>query len=75
MVQRIDAIYENGVLRPIDPLKGLPEHARVRVTVESATGNVADLADVLGALSDEAAAEMTKIVEDEFERVDPREWQ
>jgi predicted DNA-binding antitoxin AbrB/MazE fold protein len=35
MKQRIDAIYENGVLQPLEPLN-LPEHERVSITVESA---------------------------------------
>jgi len=30
----IEAIYENGVLRPLQPL-ALPEHAHVRVSVET----------------------------------------
>jgi predicted DNA-binding antitoxin AbrB/MazE fold protein len=30
----VDAIYENGVLRPLSPL-ALPEHARVRLSVDS----------------------------------------
>jgi len=34
MRQRIDAVYENGVLRPLEPLK-LTDHQRVCVTVES----------------------------------------
>lgn len=29
----LDAIYENGLLRPLSPLS-LPEHTRVRVSVE-----------------------------------------
>ena len=35
MQQRIDAIYENGVLQPLEPLN-LPNHERVHITVESA---------------------------------------
>jgi predicted DNA-binding antitoxin AbrB/MazE fold protein len=35
MKQKIDAIYENGVLQPLEPLN-LPDHERVSVTVESA---------------------------------------
>ena len=34
MSQVVEAIYENGVLRPLAPLH-LPENARVRVAVES----------------------------------------
>jgi predicted DNA-binding antitoxin AbrB/MazE fold protein len=33
MTITLDAIYENGVLRPLSLLK-LPEHARVRVAVD-----------------------------------------
>jgi predicted DNA-binding antitoxin AbrB/MazE fold protein len=32
MTQHIEAIYENGLLRPLEPL-ALPEHARVRLDV------------------------------------------
>jgi predicted DNA-binding antitoxin AbrB/MazE fold protein len=35
MKQKIDAIYENGVLQPLEPLN-LADHERVSVTVESA---------------------------------------
>ena len=37
MPLRIDAVYENGVLRPLQPL-GLKEHERVVVSVTKATG-------------------------------------
>jgi predicted DNA-binding antitoxin AbrB/MazE fold protein len=33
MHQQIDAIYDNGILRPLVPLM-LPDKARVKVTVE-----------------------------------------
>ncbi len=35
MSKTVDAVYENGVLRPLEPL-GLREHQRVTVTVEEA---------------------------------------
>ncbi|MCI0333462.1 MAG: antitoxin family protein [Planctomycetes bacterium] len=35
MRQKIDAMYENGLLRPLEPLN-LPDRERVSVTVESA---------------------------------------
>jgi predicted DNA-binding antitoxin AbrB/MazE fold protein len=38
MRHTIDAIYENGLLRPLEPLN-LPDHERVSVTVESNTDN------------------------------------
>lgn len=33
MLQHFDAIYENGVLKPLQPI-ALPEHQRVRVSVD-----------------------------------------
>lgn len=40
MVQQLDAVYEGGVLRPLEPLV-LAEHQRVRVTVEGAPPSAA----------------------------------
>jgi predicted DNA-binding antitoxin AbrB/MazE fold protein len=37
----IDAIYEHGVLRPLRPL-ALPEHTRVRVSIDEAAPERAD---------------------------------
>jgi predicted DNA-binding antitoxin AbrB/MazE fold protein len=34
MSERIDAIYEGGVLRPLKPLS-LPDHARVKLTIDA----------------------------------------
>jgi len=42
MTRKIDAIYENGVLRPLEPLD-LEEQQRVRITID----NVDPLADLL----------------------------
>ncbi len=36
MIHNIDAIFDNGILRPIEPL-ALPEGARVHLRVEEAT--------------------------------------
>lgn len=74
--QTVDAIYENGVLRPLTPLAGVPEHGAVRITVTEATANGArqSFADCVGTLPDADAQEMSKAIEREFERVDPNEW-
>jgi predicted DNA-binding antitoxin AbrB/MazE fold protein len=60
MVQQVEAVYENGVLRPLEPLN-LPDSQRVRITVatpdagrsardmrllERARAEVAGMADV-----------------------------
>lgn len=35
MTITVDAIYEAGVLKPLTPLPELPEHTKVRLTVEA----------------------------------------
>ncbi|MBM4086413.1 MAG: DUF104 domain-containing protein [Planctomycetes bacterium] len=75
MVQTIEAVYENGVLRPLSPLQGIEEHRRVKLTVEAEDRPRHPLADCVGILPDEDAEEMLRIIEEEFEKVDPREWQ
>jgi len=41
MSQTIEAIYENGVFKPLSPVN-LPEGARVRVEVGAAPSDLAD---------------------------------
>ena len=74
-MQELDAIYENGVLRPLEPLSDVPEHARVRVRVALPDRTRHVLSECVGIMPDEDAEEMLNIIETEFERVDPREWQ
>jgi len=75
MTQTVDAVYEKGVLRPTQPLEGIREHSKVKITVLSAEDRPHPLTDCIGILPDEDAAEMIRIVEQEFERADPSEWQ
>lgn len=35
MVQSTTAIFENGAFRPLEPIKGIPEHAKVKISVET----------------------------------------
>ena len=74
MTQTINAVYEGGVLRPLQSLDGIAEHARVKLTVQSADPTGDGLADSIGILPDEDAAEMRRIVEREFEQVNLHEW-
>jgi predicted DNA-binding antitoxin AbrB/MazE fold protein len=72
-MQTIDAIYENGTLRPVEPLTGIANNTRVRVAVEHIF-KAHPLSECFGILPDEDAAEMRQIVNDEFERIEPRDW-
>lgn len=74
MTRTVQALYENGVLRPLEPLEGVAEHSRVQVTVELQERLRHPLADCIGTLPDDDAQEMLNIIENEFERVDAEEW-
>ena len=71
--QTVDAVYENGVLRPLTPLTGVPEHGAVRITV-TVDEPAHPLAACVGILPDADADEMRSAIEREFEGVDPNEW-
>lgn len=74
MTRRVNAVYEDGVLRPLETLDGIAEHAHVKLTVESVDSAGNGLADCIGILPDQDAAEMRQIVETEFEQVNLGEW-
>lgn len=74
MPKTIEAIYENGVLRLLNPIKGLKQRQKVAITLEEPLKKKHPLAGLCGILPDEDAAEMLKIVEEEFEKVDINEW-
>lgn len=69
MVQTIEAIYENGVLRPLQPLEGITEHVKLRITVEVEEPQRHPLADCIGIMPAEDAEEILHIIEDEFGKV------
>ena len=74
MTKTIEAVYEEGILRPLESLNGFAEHERVRVRVETTKQTVHPLAACVGILEDADAREMSQAIEDEFEKVDRREW-
>lgn len=71
--QKIEAIYEKGILRPLSPLTGLKENQHVQVEVETQKPPH-PLLKHCGTVSDEDTAEIMKIIEDEFGKVDPDDW-
>jgi len=74
MVQRLDAIYKNGVFSPLQAVQGLSESSRVRLTIEGAESSGKALAEIAGILPDEDAREIHAMIEQEFEQVDARDW-
>jgi len=85
MTKTIDAIYENGVLRPVEPLQSFAEGRRLRVTIDdqeteaapgdSLPGDRHSIFDLAGTLSDEGAEAMLRAIQDGCEHVDPRDWE
>ena len=72
--QTVEAIYENGVLRPLKALGGFAEHCRVKITIQREEITPHPLLRFAGILRDDEAAELRRIIEDEFERIDPDAW-
>jgi predicted DNA-binding antitoxin AbrB/MazE fold protein len=72
--QTIEAIYENGVLRPLQALPGLPENSKVKITIECEQATQHPLLEFAGILSDEEAADLQRTIADEFEKIDPNGW-
>jgi len=73
MTQTFKAIYENGILRPLQPLARIPENRQVDVTV-TVDESPERMKQCFGSLDDADAKEMTAIIESEFEKVDPDDW-
>lgn len=73
MTTTIEAIYENGVLRPVKPLQGVPEHSVVHLTINESS-KPHPLANCIGIMPDEDANEIRRIINDEFSKVNPDDW-
>jgi len=74
MLQVMEAIYENGVLRPLEPLKGFPEYSKLKITIEAEDTETHPLLQFARILSDEEATELTRIIGTKFEKIDPNGW-
>jgi len=71
---RFDAVFEDGVIKPLEPLEVLPEHTRVSVSLDFPRNSLNAISETTGWLSDEDAAEIKAIIEAEFEQIDERDW-
>lgn len=72
MTQKVPAIYENKVFKPLKPVEGLDEHQKVEITVHSQPPK-RPLSAMAGTISVEEAEELSRLIEDEFEHTDG-EW-
>lgn len=67
--QTVEAVYERGVLPPLQTLSDLPEHSKVKITIECEQ----QPREFFGILSDEEAAELQRTIAEEFEKVYDRD--
>ncbi|MBH8562139.1 antitoxin family protein [Nostoc sp. CENA67] len=72
--QTIEAIYENGVLRPLQTLIGVAEHSKVKIIIECQQTQPHPLLQFAGILSDEEAAQLQSVIDQEFEQIDSNGW-
>jgi len=72
--QTVEAIYEHGVLRPLQTLEGFDEHSKVTLTIQGGPLPPHPLLRFAGILGDDEAQALQQLIEDEFERIDPHAW-
>jgi predicted DNA-binding antitoxin AbrB/MazE fold protein len=70
MALTVEAIYENGVLKPAHPLP-LNEHTRVRVTVETPTLDILQAHGLLGWKGDAETLERIALDPDSLPEEEP----
>jgi len=70
MTQTFEAVYEDGVFKPLATPVGLTNHARVTIQI-STRSQAGRPRDVIGTMPREDAEEMLAIIEREFGYVDP----
>ena len=74
MKKTIHAVFAGGVFHPVEQVEGLAENARVRLTVVGEPPTTRPFEGWVGTVPDDEAREMIRVIEEEFERVDPNDW-
>jgi predicted DNA-binding antitoxin AbrB/MazE fold protein len=74
MGKTFHAVYKGGILKPLDPIKGIKENEEVEITVSPLKRLPENILKFAGILNEAEADEMLKTVEEEFEKVNPDEW-
>ena len=73
MIQKLSAIYENGLLRPLHN-PNLPEKSEVNLVIESNLSSEHILRQFAGIMSDGEAEDIENIINQEFRTVNHNEW-
>jgi predicted DNA-binding antitoxin AbrB/MazE fold protein len=73
MSRRIKLLYEDGVFKPLEPVDWLENQRNVEALIEEPQA-VHPFAGWVGDMPDEDAKEMRRIIEEEFEQIDPDDW-
>ena len=74
MSHAISAIYKNGNFIPLIPVSGLQENQTVILSITTTRKKEHPLMRFVGAINESEANELSKIVEEEFEKVNPDVW-
>lgn len=69
MTRAVEVIYEDKVLKPLEPIEGIKEHERI-VSILSPHPVKKGLREIAGTLSHEEAEAMQKLIEEEFEKIE-----
>jgi len=67
MTKTVEVVYEENVLKPIQPIEGIKEHERVLVILCSHPIQKG-LRELVGTLTHEEAEVMQKLIDEEFEK-------
>ncbi len=72
MVQTIEVIYEDNVLKPVNPIEGLAEHEKISIIIYPKRTREG-LSKLAGTLDKEEADKMQKLIDEEFGKIEG-EW-
>jgi predicted DNA-binding antitoxin AbrB/MazE fold protein len=69
MTRAIQFVYEDNVLKPLEPIEGINEHERV-IALLSPLPVKKGLRELIGTLTHDEAEAMQKVIEEEFEKIE-----
>ena len=72
MNQTIEVVYEDNVLKPLEPIEGIKEHERV-IAYLTRRPVKKGLHKLVGTLAHKEAKAMQKLIDEEFEKIEG-EW-